>query len=425
MMAKTFHGLEDVLAEELKQLGAKNVRPKNRLVYFHGDKTLMYTANYRCRTALRILKPILHGNAETPEELYDAVLKVDWASLLTPEDTFAIDSVMTEGTEELRHSNFVSLKVKDAIADQIRRKYNRRPNVDVENPDLLVHIHFFKGRFTISLDSSGEALHRRGYRKSTGGAPINEVLAAGLVMLSGWDRKENFLDGMCGSGTIVIEAAMYANNIAPGRLRKRFGFQGWRDFDAKLWRQIKRDARREEVEYEGKIIGSDLDKSVIQIATQNIIAAKLDDHIILKRKGFQDTTPPSGGGVVIMNPPYDERLEVDDINLLYKEIGRTLKTNYVGHRAWVISSNAEAFQYIGMRPKQTLQLYNGKLECQYCQYEVFEQSADEAPAEPIKPQREEKKAPSVAASKPREEKPVKPASTGEEKPIKRGFSRPK
>lgn len=323
LVAKTFQGLEDVLAEELRQLGAEDVTTGTRMVSFKGDKALMYRANFCCRTALRILKPIHTFTASDADELYRQAKLFDWEQLLSPEKTFAIDS--TVYSDDFRHSKFVTYRVKDAIADFFTEKYGKRPSIRLTNADILLNVHIYQDKVTLSLDSSGESLHKRGYRVMQTDAPINEVLAAGLIMKTGWHGQSNFIDPMCGSGTFLIEAALIARNINPGVFRSDFAFEHWPDFDQELFDSIYNDDSAER-EFEYKIYGSDNSPKAIAIAERNIKSASVGKDIELKTMPIQEYTEAPENGILITNPPYGERISADDMDALYASIGERLKT---------------------------------------------------------------------------------------------------
>lgn len=372
LTAKTFKGLEDVLYEELKALGAQKLKRGNRAVEFEGDKALMYKANFYLRTALRILKPIAEFKVINEHELYDAVQKIDWNSYFGLKDTFAVDSVVH--SNNFSHSKYVALKVKDAIVDQFRTKFAKRPFVDTDNPDLRISIHISNDQCTVSLDSSGESLHKRGYRIKTTKAPLNEVLAAGMIMLSGWDKKSVFIDPLCGSGTLIIEAAMMAHNIPPGMYRKSFGFETWKDFDADLLESIyEEDIPKTNTDI--SILGSDVSEVAIRIAKENVTNANLKRKIDLLIKPIENYNPPPvEKGVVITNPPYGERIKKNEINGFYKLLGDTFKNKYTGFEVWLLSSNFEAIKYIGLKPTNKITLFNGPLECKFLNYSIYQGS---------------------------------------------------
>ena len=372
MFAKTFRGLEDILAEELEDLGALKVQKKTRMVEFVGDKMLMYKANFHLRTALRILKPIAEFKVKDENELYTSIQTIDWSKIFSITETFAIDSVVN--SDHFSHSKYVALKTKDAIVDQFRDKFGKRPNVDTDNSDIRLNVHISNDICTISLDSSGDSLHKRGYRIKTTKAPLNEVLAAGMILLSGWDKKSTFIDPMCGSGTILIEAAMIANGIPPGIYREKFGFETWNDFDSELFEEI----QEEEYEAEGseiQVLGSDVSEIAIRFAKQNIANASLGKKINLLIKPIEGYHPPDPeNGVVISNPPYGERIKKNEINNFYKVLGDTFKSSFKGYTVWILSNNFEAIKNVGLHPTKKITLFNGPLECKFLEYKIYEGS---------------------------------------------------
>ena len=373
MMAKTIFGLEETLAGELLRLGAKDVEVHNRAVSFVGDKGFMYKANLNARTALRILVPIETITVVNEKSLYEGIQSIDWEKYMDVTDTLAIDSVVN--SDLFTHSQYVSQKAKDAIVDQFRAKHGERPSVDLDKPTIRINLHIFKDVCTISLDSSGESLHKRGYRDKTNLAPINEVLAAGLVMLSGWDKRTNFIDPMCGSGTIVIEAALYANNIPAGYFREDFGFMRWHKFmpfDEELWDTIFDAAINKITNHEQVIIGGELSPNVAKKAKENVKLAKVDDIVTIRNCDMKDFEVPHGRGVVIINPPYGERMVKDNIEELYKMMGDTFKQKFAGYNCWILSSNMDAFKHVGLRPTRKIALFNGQLECRFMKFEIYE-----------------------------------------------------
>ncbi len=369
MIAKTMAELEDVLAEELVSLGADNLEIGTRMVSFTGDKALMYRANMHCRTALRILKPIYNFKAESADEVYNAVKSFNWDEYLSLDTTFSIDAVVF--SHIFTHSKFVAYRVKDAIADWFTEKYDKRPSVSVANPDVVLNIHVAHNKCTLSLDSSGESLHKRGYRLNQTEAPLSEVLAAGMILKSGWKGDSTFVDPMCGSGTILIEAAMIALGIPPGIHRPQFAFEKWKDFDEDLFSEIYNDDSGTR-EFKHRIIGSDVSSKAISIAEKNIKNAGLKKYIDLEVKPFQKyDTAPATEGVLITNPPYGERIKVDELESLYSMIGERLKHVFSGFRAYILSYRKEAFDSIGLRHSRRFFLYNGPLECEMREYEIF------------------------------------------------------
>lgn len=366
---KTFFGLETVLAEEVKRLGGREVQIKNRAVNCVGDLGFLYKINYALRTAVKILVPILEFRAFNEYKFYDKLYKFEWDRFMFVNQTFTIDS--TVHSEHFTHSQFITLKMKDAIVDFFRNKYKRRPNIDSRNPDIKFNLHIDRDFVTISMDSSGEPLFKRGYRKEQGEAPINEVLAAGMLYLSGWDGKGNFLDPMCGSGTILIEAAMMAMELPAQIFRKEFTFQNWNNYDENLFRKIKEFRINRIKEFSGKIVGYDIDSRMLNAAKMNIESAEMEDVIEVRKQNFFDSKKEHFPLLMVFNPPYDERISIND-EAFYKKIGDTFKQNYPNTLAWLISSDLEAVKKIGLRPSRKIKLFNGKLETRFLQYEMYE-----------------------------------------------------
>lgn len=369
MVAKTFQGLEPVLRDELISLGAENVELGNRMVSFEGDLELMYRANLSLRTALRVLKPIEKFNASDPDELYDIVREIPWEKYMSADSTFAIDA--TVNSAEFNHSRFVTYRVKDGIADHFRDLEGKRPSIRVSGYDLLFNVHIDGDRVTISLDSSGEPLSKRGYREEQTEAPINEVLAAGIIMTTGWRGDSNFVDPMCGSGTFLIEAALIAANINPGIYRQGFAFEKWPDFDADLFEDLYNDDSAER-EFAYKIYGGDIDPEAVAIARKNIKNAQVDDMIELSCRPFSDWVDNPEEGILVMNPPYGHRLKPEDMTELYKGIGTCLKRNFPGWHAWIIGLNDDDFANIGLKPSTKIPMLNGSLECSLREYVLFD-----------------------------------------------------
>ncbi len=370
IIAKTFQGLEEVLAKELINLGANNVEIGRRMVAFTGDKEMLYKANFCTRTAVKVLKPIKEFKAKDADEVYEEAKKIDWEKYMDVKSTFLVDSVIF--SENFRHSKFVAYRVKDAIADYWREKSGGdRPNVVISNPDLRVNVHIAEDEVTISLDSSGESLHQRGYKTATVQAPLNEVLAAGLIMLTGWDGECDLIDPFCGSGTILIEAALIAQNVYPGVFRKEYAFEKWKDFDADLFDRIYNDDRQER-EFDHKIYGYDINRQVVQIATDNVLNAGVKDIVSVEQRDFYEFEQPLDKAIMITNPPYGDRITTDDIFDLYETIGKNLKRNFVGNDAWIISHHEELFDKIGFRPSTKYALFNGSLECEFRKYQIFD-----------------------------------------------------
>ena len=369
LIAKTLEGLEEVLAQELIELGANNVEKGRRMVSFTGDKRMMYLANFSLRTAIRILKPLSHFTATNPDEVYEQVKRIPWERYLSTQQTFAVDEVVF--SNEFRHSKFVAYRVKDAIADYFMERDGKRPGVRVTGPDVLINIHIAETSCTLSLDASGESLHRRGYRQATLEAPLNEVLAAGIILMSGWRGECDFIDPMCGSGTLPIEAALIARNIAPGVFRQGYAFEKWPDFDKELFEEIYNDDQNER-EFNHHIYGYDNNPRAIEVATRNVKAAGLSRNITLKQQPFQAFEQPKEKSILITNPPYGERISSPDLLGLYQMIGERLKHAFTGGSAWILSYRDECFDQIGLKPTQKIPLMNGALQCQLRQYELFE-----------------------------------------------------
>lgn len=369
MKATTFHGLEDVLANELLKLGAKDITPFKRGVAFTGDKGFMYKANLSLRTALKVLVPIYTFIAKDEHVLYAKMKSFEWEEHIGPENTIAINS--TVNSEVFDHSLYVSQKCKDAICDRFVDLVGKRPDVDLDNPTLRIYVHIFKDQVSVSLDSSGDSLFKRGYRVDIDSAPIKEVLAAGMVLLSGWQPHLPFIDGMCGSGTIGIEAALFANNIPPGCFRKEFGFMKWRNFDTELYDKIYDSCINRIKEDMPNILSSDIDVVPLEMAKRNGAVAKVDDVIRYEHISFFDLMPNKPKGTIILNPPYDERIRLEDTNAFYKQIGDKLKKDFGGWTCWIISSNMEAIKSIGLHPSKKMTLFNASLECKLLKYEMY------------------------------------------------------
>ncbi|EKB03494.1 THUMP domain-containing class I SAM-dependent RNA methyltransferase [Myroides odoratimimus] len=372
MVAKTFFGFEEVLAKELQLLGALNVQQGTRMVSFKGDKGFMYKANLSLRTALKILKPIATFAVYNEANLYKGVQSIDWSEYLTANQSFVIDA--TVFSDNFNNSQFVALKAKDAIVDQFRNKSGVRPSIDKDYPDLRINVHLQKDLCTISLDSSGASLHHRGYRTATNIAPINEVLAAGMLLMSGWDGRSDFMDPMCGSGTILTEAAMIACNIPANINRKEFAFERWNDWDAELFDKVQESLLKRIREFHYTIKGYDKAPSAVLKAIDNVRNANLDEYIEIKAANFFDTQKETEGPLhMVFNPPYGERLDID-LERFYREVGDTLKQGYPGTEAWFITGNVEALKFVGLRPSRKIKLYNGKLEARLVKYELYEGS---------------------------------------------------
>ncbi len=405
MIAKTFQGLEEILAEELTTLGANDIQIGRRMVSFTGDKRMMYKANFCLRTAIRILKPIKNFTAKDADEVYNQIQAIPWEEYLDVNKTFAIDAVVF--SEEFRHSKFVSYKVKDAIVDYFRKKTGKRPSVRINNPDVLLNIHIAQTTCTLSLDSSGESLHRRGYRQEQVDAPLNEVLAAGMLLMTGWRGECDLIDPMCGSGTIPIEAALIARNIAPGVFRKGFAFEKWVDFDSEMFDEIYNDDSQER-EFTHKIYGYDNNPKANEIATHNIKAAGVSKDVTLKLQPFQQFEQPQEKSIIVMNPPYGERISTNDLLGLYQMIGERLKHAFVGNEAWVLSYREECFDQIGLKPSKKVPLFNGALECEFRKYEIFDGKYKEFKSQEGEGEEKKETEGNYDTSRPRERKEFKP-----------------
>ena len=371
MVAKTFQGLEDVLAEELRDLGAENVEPGRRMVSFEGDLEMLYKANLCCRTALRILKPIFKFTAVNTDELYDRAKEFDWGTLMSVGSTFSIDTVAF--SDEFTHSRFVTYRVKDAIVDWFKDRYgdDKRPGVRLQDADVMINVHISGDQVTLSLDSSGESLHKRGYRVAQTEAPINEVLAAGIILKSGWRGDCPLVDPMCGSGTFLIEAALIAANINPGVYRRHFSFENWKDFDPELFDRLYNDDS-EEREVTHKIIGADMSPRAVDIANQNIRSAGVGRMIELHTRPLSEWSEAPEGGILVTNPPYGERISSDDMEGLYRLIGNKLKNVFTGYHAWIIAAKNDYVKEIGLSPSVKIPILNGAIECELREYIIFE-----------------------------------------------------
>ena len=369
LIAKTFMGLEPVLAQELTQLGANNVQIGRRMVSFTGNKEMMYRANFQLHTAIRILKPIRHFKAGSADDVYEEVKKVDWSKYIEKGKTFSVDSVVY--SDEFRNSRFVTYKVKDAIVDQFRENTGDRPNISVSNPDIRLNIHIAEDKATLSLDSSGESLHRRGYRQESVEAPLNEVLAAGMILMTGWKGDTDFVDPMCGSGTLLVEAALIARNMSPGIFRKEFAFERWSDFDQELFDTIYNDDSQER-EFKHHIYGYDVDIKAVNTARLNVRAAGLTSDITVEEADFKDFKRPEEKTIMVCNPPYGERISTPNLLGTYKMIGERLKHQFMGNDAWILSYREECFDQIGLKPSIKIPVYNGSLECEFRKYSIFD-----------------------------------------------------
>lgn len=376
MIAKTMMGLEELLADEIREIGGTDIEILNRAVAFQGDMLTLYRANYCCRTALAILKPFAEFEAHNEQELYDQVHSIRWEKILDVDCTFMIDSA-TSG-EVFTHSYYAALKTKDAIVDRFRKMFGRRPTIDTESADYKFNLHIADTHVTLLMNSSGDSLHKRGYRQAVGVAPINEVLAAGMIKLSGWKCDCHFFDPMCGSGTILIEAAMLANNIPAQYYRGgNFGFKRWNDFNLGDWKSVLEQENRKigSRDFDFEIWGNDIDFGVLEQAEKNLQYAKLHKDVMLYHGSFENQEPPAGRCMIITNPPYGERIKIEDLNAMYQKLGDTFKRLYgEGREVWLISSDFEALKHIGLKPSKKIPLLNGSLDCRFMKFELYEGS---------------------------------------------------
>ena len=369
MIAKTFYGFENILCNELLKLGAQKITKGLRSVSFYGDTGFMYKSNLSLRTALKILKPIKEFKFNDLDAYYESIKSIEWEKYMNIDSSFSINSVVFH-SKIFNNSKFTSLKAKDAIADRFRSLFGRRPNVNTLNPEIKIEIHVNKSFCTISLDSSGESLHKRGYKKYNSTAPINEVLAAGIILMSGWDGKSDFFDVMCGTGTILIEAAMIAKNIAPNINRPSFAFEKWKDWNETLYETIEDSVKSKEIDYKFRIIGFDISNSMVKKAKKNIEISEIEIIEIYKKDFFDSKKYSDVESVLFINPPYNKRILID-INLFYKKIGDTLKNNYDKTSAWIITANLEAIKFIGLKSSTSIKLFNAQLESRLLNYNIY------------------------------------------------------
>jgi putative N6-adenine-specific DNA methylase len=368
LVAKTFSGLENVLAKEISEIGGKNVKPGNRAVFFEGNQEMLYKSNYFLRCALRILKEIDVFQFKNTDQFYLRCKKIEWSRLFSPEQDFAVSSTVFR-SKEFQNSMFASLKVKDAIVDYFRQKCGKRPNVNTNNPEIRIHIHVYENTCTLSLDSSGESLHKRGYRVKQGEAPLNEVLAAGMILISGWNGNSDLLDPMCGSGTIPIEAALIAQNIPAGKFRKTYAFENWPDFNPLLFEKIKKGIEKKVFNH--KIYASDISGNSILNAQTNARRALVFNKIEFSTCNIQDLNISTHNATIIINPPYGERLKQQNLTGLYSLIGERLKHRFAGNSAWILTNSVEGIKNIGLKSSAKMDLFNGALKCKYINYNLF------------------------------------------------------
>ncbi|MDD3860263.1 MAG: class I SAM-dependent RNA methyltransferase [Bacteroidales bacterium] len=370
IIVKTNAGLEEVLADELRNIGVSELEVLKRAVSFKGDNKLLYQVNYQCSTAIRVLKQISNFTFSDNNEYYTNIKSINWPDYLDADGTLAVDAF--ESQSVFTNSLFVARLTKDAIVDKFREIFQKRPNVDLDNPDIKVNIHIHQNNCIVSVDSSGMSLHKRGYRKSNVEAPVNEVTAAGIIRLAGWAGDTNFFDPMCGSGTLLIEAAMLAMKIPSGYYRSQYGFMKWKDFDKTLFEKIVADANAHICETDCLIFGADIDKKNLRIAQENLEYAHLQHDVELRLAAFETSDPPFKNGIILMNPPYGERLELNNAIDFYKTIGNTMKQKYAGYTAWIFAQDNEGLKHIGLRPSRRISLLNGKLECKLLKFVLFE-----------------------------------------------------
>jgi len=368
IVAKTFQGLEGVLAEEIRSLGVQDIEILNRAVRYQGDLKALYASNYRLRSALKVLVEINCFNARNDFELYQGIQKIDWSRYMHPSQTLAIEVVLN--SPYFSHSQFIAQRTKDAVVDQFRDRTRKRPSVDRENPDIRISIHIQDTRITVLLDSSGHSLHKRGYRSHMHQAPVNEVLAAGLLLLTGWKGDGHLVDPMCGSGTFLIEGAMIAYNIMPGTFRSSFGFEKWKNFNSDLLTEVV-DQVEEKPGFPYKIIGADKSAKALMMAREGLNNSFLDKKVDLLHQSIEEFIPPQGKGMMIVNPPYDERMKTENIAGLYRMIGDRMKQHYQGYQAWIFSGNPEAMKAVGLHPARRIPMLNGAIECSFRRYDIY------------------------------------------------------
>lgn len=374
IVAKTFFGFEDVLAEEIKALGGKNIKKGNRVVSYEGNREMLYKSNVWLRTAISILVPIETFYFKNEKDLVEKLNRVRYSTYFSVNKTFAVKGAVN--STMFKHSQFPLLLLKDAIADHFRDSFGKRPNVNKEKPNVVFDLYINDKQCTVSLNSSGAPLFQRGYRSKVGLAPLNEAVAAGLILMSGWDKQSDLYDPFCGSGTIPIEAALIAAGIPPQIERQNFSFKYWKDFDQTLWESILGQLpRRPLINPKFKIVGSDTDTEMVRMARQNARALPIGNLVTFEAKDFKDQgTDSDKGGVLITNPPYGERIGIDDVHKLYKMMGDGFKHRYPGFDCWVISSNSDGFKSIELKPEKKIKVYNGKLECDFRSYRIFKGS---------------------------------------------------
>lgn len=370
IIIKTLQGLEHILAAELAALGATDIMPLKRAVSCTGDQRLLYRANYELRTAMRVLVPLRTFKASNEKAYYQAVRETDWSKYMDVSDTLAVEAMVAG--DYFKHSQYAALLTKDAIVDQFRDRYDRRPSVNLDAPTLRIHTRINGSECTLLLDSSGDSLHKRGYRRDVAEAPLSEVLAAGMILLTEWDGNSTFVDPMCGSGTLPIEAAMIAMNMPPQHKRESFGFFKWKGFNKKLWEEVKSEADARIRQPAFPILASDKEVRARNSTAINLLSAGLESVVKVEKIAFEKLDPPETPGILVTNPPYDERIKVQEIEAFYQSIGDRLKQHWPGWTAWLISSNMDAWKTFGLRPSRKITLYNGPLECYFQKFEMYE-----------------------------------------------------
>jgi putative N6-adenine-specific DNA methylase len=376
LIAKTLYGLEGVLAGELSSLGVNKLTEANRAVLFSGDQATLYKVNYMSRTAISVLWQISAFSIGNADHLYRKSLEIEWDNYMDNSNTFAVVPVVQ--SRLFNHTGYAALKLKDSVADYFRKKTGSRPSVDTENPDIIINLHISNDKVTVSLDSSGEPLFRRGYRTAAVAAPLNESLAAGMILISGWKSGMDLIDPMCGSGTIPIEAALVACRIPPGKFRRSFGFMKWKNYDSALFGRVKESAEGLVKSPENlRIAGSDISEEAIRKSALNAAKAGVGKVVSFSQSDIMSLKPERGSGMVFINPPYGERLSQGETDALYGIIGTSLKHNFTGYEAWILSSNRESMKFIGLKPSARHILYNGALECQYWRFELYSGSRKE------------------------------------------------
>lgn len=372
IVAKTLEGFEEILAEEVEKIGGENVKLLKRAVSYEGDLEVLYKSNLHLRTAIRVLVPLEEGIAKNDKQFYKYISSIDWSEFMEVDNTFAVDANVSG--RYFDHSKFLALRTKDAVVDQFREKTNKRPSIDVKFPDLRINIFVQEDRVSVSLDSSGSSLHRRGYKLEISEAPLSEVLGAGMILKSEWNPRDPFIDPMCGSGTLLVEAAMIASNTAPNSFRKYFSFMNWKNYDRQIWDKVKKAASDQVDKSRIKIYGGDKDRMTFNIARKNIENAGFGDEVILEKKDFFKAQRVGDKGVLMMNPPYGDRLELDDVDLFYEKIGDKLKDTFDGYDAWILSGNLGAMKKVGLKTARRFTLMNGPLECKFFKYEMYQGS---------------------------------------------------